>query len=234
MLMLKILLACALMCMSGCVLHDATELQNSSAATFSPALVVTHDISNTFDHVPPPSADQLQAWATAIAATGGKIAFGLVGDPDSTGHLVRGSFMPLPSLPKYPTFTDETEYTNAYDSITRENQLRVATFVQSCLTLLGRHKNHKHTHLNGRFSDVATYFQEPGMERFQPVYFCISDGFQDVRMSTLTDTDLHPEIIPTHVKVMTCGWKNPVHPANWVRMESPEALTSVLYSLTPK
>lgn len=196
-----------------------------------PALVITHDISNTFDHVPPPNERLLRDWATYVAKVGGCIGFGLIGDHDSTGNLVRVLFHRGPLPIKNPTYLDQINYEAALDSVTRVNAALIDLFVSGALELLSKHKNHQHTDINGKLDAIGVFFQEPGMENYQHYYYIASDGWQDVKTSVLVDTTLRPQLLPPTVTVLTCGWQNPLKLPHSIRLESPQALTAALKSL---
>lgn len=199
------------------------------------ALAITHDVSKTFQHIPAPDERLLREWAKYVASTGGRIAFGLIGTPDSTGLLVRESFGRMSKSLENPTYLDQIAFDHSMDSVRQANALLIESFVMESLSLLQKHRHHQHTDVNGRFRAVATYFLEPGMDAYEPYYFTATDGLQDVVMPPFTiDTVLQPNLLPPSITVMTCGWKNPIYGPQWRRLESPQALVAVLQSFTHK
>lgn len=230
----KMLYVSALLLFGACQGEELSTppLPPPSELSKPPALVVTHDISKTFRHVPPPDETLLREWAAFVAEKGGIIAFGLIGNPDSTGALIRQIFHALPAPGQQRTYLDRIRYRQLRDSLQRENDLATGDFVGRCLELLRRHRDHQHTHVNGRFKDVSTFFSEPGMDAYQPFYFTATDGWQDVQHPLLTDTVIRPNLLLTRIKVLTCGWKNPTGNPEWIALESPQALTRTLQSFT--
>ena len=224
----------ALLLLSACQGEELPTPTLLPPSEFSkpPALVVTHDVSKTFRHVPPPDETLLREWAGFVAEKGGIIAFGLIGNPDSTGALIRQSFHALPAPGQQRTYLDRIRYRQQRDSLQRANEEATDDFVERCLRLLSRHQSHQHTDVNGRFKDVSTFFSEPGMDAYRPFYFTATDGWQDVQHPLLTDTVIRPNLLLTRIKVLTCGWKNPTGNPEWIALESPQALMRTLQSFT--
>jgi hypothetical protein len=216
-----------LILIGGC-LYPKTNNDNQKRQPAQPiALVITHDVSKTFDHVTPPSSEQLRTWALQVATSGGSILFALIGNPDST-EPVRVKFLTPPSKPTDPTYSDEIEFNHTNDSIATINQRRIAVFVSQCLLLMEKTPPQQHTDLNGRLKEAAAFFNEPGSEKCMPLFFTNSDGWQDVKITGHIDTVLRPEILPTRVRCFTSKWKNSVLLPNVQPIVSLAAIEDVL------
>ncbi len=204
-------------------------LSNSQSKDISLSFVFVHDLSKTYQHIDAPGANLLRNLAEHIAVTGGIIAFGLIGAPDSTGRLVRQRFIPAPVQPTNPTYSDNIKFQEKADSIKLNNNMLIDSFVNNCLSRLKQYPLQDHTDLNGSFRQANAFFNEPGMEAFTPVFFIHSDGIQDVVMPPLfLDTILQPNLIAPRIKVLTCGWKHREYLKTWTPVESLEALPSVV------
>lgn len=197
------------------------------------AFVFEHDVSKTFKYGVVPDAGLLRSAAQQVANSGGIIAFGLIGTPDSTGALVRKEFV-RPPLPKTaPTYLDKILYQQAMDSANRINRQLIESFATESLELLEKHKNHEHSDVNMGLVKANTFFHEPGMEIYEPLIFLNTDGLQDVRMHPFkVDTTLNTSLLSSDVHVITSGWKHPEQPTDWKKIESPQGLEKSLIFFT--
>lgn len=201
----------------------------------SPVLIVLHDVSKTYDYIPEPNEITLRQLAELTARHGGQVAFGLIGSPDTVGHLIRKEFVAQPVLPDFPTYLDKIEYDSLLAVARALNETSIEEFVSESMTLIRQSKLHQHTDINGRFRAVRTYIEEPGMAGFQPIVYLQCDGKQDVKIRNRpVDTLLQPELLPANVRVLTCGWEHPTHPAGWMRIETPNGLISSLEFIITK
>ncbi len=212
------------------------ETRQSAPRPQTVAGVFLHDISFTFKNGMPPDSILLLRWAAEIAATGGVIAFGLIGSPDSIGQLVRQQFLSSPVLPSDPTYTDRIAYQDSLKIVTRMNDSLAALFAGAATRLLHRqHRHHIWTDVNQGLKQANQFFSELDIADHRKILILNCDGQQDIILpSGQKEHTIHPEFISDGIAVITCGWTNTIHPDSWYRVESPLGLVSQIHSLICK
>ena len=198
--------------------------------------VFLHDISLTFKSAVQPDRPLFIRLGKEIADTGGTLAFGLLGSPDSTPQLIRQSFARLPVLPSDPVYSDQITYQDSFAMISHCNDSLINVFADACMELLRTHKTGRAwTDVNKGLERSNEFFSELKITGTNKILILNTDGKQDVVLPNGThDHTLRLDLIPPGTQVITCGWDIPMRISGSSAVESPEGLTDQIRLLTFK
>lgn len=171
-----------------------------------------------------------------VAVTGGTVAFGLIGSPDSTGQLIRQSFVAPPLLPPAPVYSDHIAFDDSLAKITLHNDLLLNVFADACVELLRTHtQGRAWTDVNKGLDRAKAFFSELKIAESDKILILNTDGLQDVVLPDGTrDHTLRLDLIPVGTQVITCGWASSTLIPGSSIIESPQGLSDQIRLLTFK
>ncbi len=172
-------------------------------------LIIGHDISLSFLHSELKPAHILSAISSLQeAASGGKVAFSVVGDrhgqPADTFLTHR-----IVELPKCSgrVGSDKIRCHSAYKKEKEAADKAAEAFVKRCSLEMSRPAT-AYTDLNGFLKKCATLAHQPQYRDYQIVLFINSDGYHDTVTKGKRDRQLVCPSFPPNARVFTSGWKN--------------------------
>ncbi|MBL7781069.1 MAG: hypothetical protein JNM22_07620 [Saprospiraceae bacterium] len=198
--------------------------------------VLLHDISITFKSAIQPDRSLFLNLGKEIAASGGNLAFGLIGSPDSTEQLIRQSFAMPPVLPPDLVHSERIRYQDSLAIINHYNDSLINVFADNCMEVLRMHsQKHAWTDVNKGLQRANEFFSELKMADTHKILILNTDGKQDVLLPNGTrDHTLKLDLIPAGTKSITCGWEAPTRISGAGIVESPGGLTEQIRLLTFK